>query len=566
MRKPRLIVVGIDSGCWEYLDPLIRRGEITNIARLRDNGTAGILRSVIPPVSSVAWASFMTGKNPGKHSLFDWLVYTGKDHDFRLFSGADRCGTPFTFYMNRAGLRVGLIDIPTTYPPQPLDGFVICGLDAQESSRRLTYPDSLLQTINQRYGQYEVEVPFSILYEQGETAYCKAWAEEEDRRTQIAIDAASDFDIDVLVLNYVILDRVNHVARDYQLCEAAIRCVDENIGRLLCAFPNTDFVILSDHGSRRTPKTFELKRWLYDRDYLVTKEKDRTSFEGINWALAELFQEWWGMNGFGERVLRKCTALLLFWSPAVVRRIFESVLYRVAPGAASHYRRGCEIDWTRTRLFAPCPTGMVWINSQDRFSTGGVSGPSQIRNLIHKFASEVQNETDPDTGQRIFEGVVQTNTAYTEPYVKDAPELYLDLSDSPYTLLQDARHIRPTSRHDTKYVVDSQTRFGDHSMNGLFVVCGPSFRKVIEDEFRVADLMDIPATLLYATGVPIPEDYDGHPLLDLFEEPFVEQWPVRYQQSADPVSHPGEAVSSVRLETEIAPEVVERLHALGYLE
>ena len=52
--------------------------------------------------------------------------------------------------------------------------------------------------------------------------------------------------------------------------------------------------------------------------------------------------------------------------------------------------------------------------------------------------------------------------------------------------------------------------YGSHRRDGVYVFAGRDFR---HDPARgQADLLDIPATLLYLYDVPQPEDYDGQPL------------------------------------------------------
>lgn len=68
----KTIVIGIDGACWEYIDPLLKECRLPNIRKLMDHGSYGILQSVLPPISPVAWSSILTGTNPGKHGVFGW--------------------------------------------------------------------------------------------------------------------------------------------------------------------------------------------------------------------------------------------------------------------------------------------------------------------------------------------------------------------------------------------------------------------------------------------------------------------------------------------------------------
>ena len=56
----------------------LAEGKLPNLAALRDRGDFKPLASTLPPISPVAWSSFQTGVNPGKHNIFDFLTLTNE--------------------------------------------------------------------------------------------------------------------------------------------------------------------------------------------------------------------------------------------------------------------------------------------------------------------------------------------------------------------------------------------------------------------------------------------------------------------------------------------------------
>ena len=68
--KPRVIVIGLDGGTWDLLQPMMAQGWMPHLARLVQEGAHGPLRSTLPPLTAPAWSSFMTGLNPGRHGVF----------------------------------------------------------------------------------------------------------------------------------------------------------------------------------------------------------------------------------------------------------------------------------------------------------------------------------------------------------------------------------------------------------------------------------------------------------------------------------------------------------------
>src|SRR3990172_11273772 len=84
----KVVLIGLDGGTYRVLNPLMEEGRLPNIARLLKNGSHGTLLSTIPPVTAPAWTSLLTGKNPGKHGIFNFLrmvtrEYTTKFYDWQ---------------------------------------------------------------------------------------------------------------------------------------------------------------------------------------------------------------------------------------------------------------------------------------------------------------------------------------------------------------------------------------------------------------------------------------------------------------------------------------------------
>ena len=84
-RKPtpwvrRLIIVGLDGQEPKLTDRFMAEGKLPNFKKLAESGSYHRLRSTFPSLSPVAWSSFSTGTNPGKHNIYDFL-----DRDLRTY-------------------------------------------------------------------------------------------------------------------------------------------------------------------------------------------------------------------------------------------------------------------------------------------------------------------------------------------------------------------------------------------------------------------------------------------------------------------------------------------------
>lgn len=126
----KVMVIGLDGATFRVIDPLVARGELPGLARLMAGGTRGTLESTLPPLSPTAWASFITGKNPGKHGIFDFLRRRPGSYEFLPVNGASIRARTLWSRLSEGGVRVGVVNVPMTYPPPPVNGFIISGMDS----------------------------------------------------------------------------------------------------------------------------------------------------------------------------------------------------------------------------------------------------------------------------------------------------------------------------------------------------------------------------------------------------------------------------------------------------
>jgi len=548
MSQKKTLVISIDSGCWDYLDPLLAAGRMPNVAQLIARGVRGALESTMPPITPVAFSSFITGTNPGKHGVFDWTVRRA-DGGMQPASALVRRGAPFWHYLNRAGVRVGLFNIPLTYPPQPIEGFLVPGITVPKNARNLTYPAQVLDWIEDRYGPYQVDVPRTLLKESLES-YVSAWLKYEEIQTDVVLMLMDKYDVDVLAFNYASLDRVNHFSPRQEHLEGVLTNVDAQVGRLVERYPEANFILMSDHGSRRIKSAFLLGKWLAQQGYAVYGEKslDIPTYE-INFALARYFQAR-EMNGTGERVVRNLLRGVLNVTPAVLRRRMWQAIYRTTPQALD-YRFTERLDWTRTRVFATSNSGPLIINQKglERDNTASEQKYEALRKVLIRDLLTVE---DPVNGGPVFSRVYRREEIYHGPALPQSPDLIADHYDSACDLIVDNDPGRFC-------FVNRLNRFGDHVRKGMFVLSGPDFEP--SDRRHVASILDIPATLLRLYDVAIPQDYDGRTLEEFLASEFVKRHPLR-AQTADAMEPT--PLTDDYTEAELQ-QMREHLRDLGYL-
>jgi len=148
----RAVILGFDGMDPELTERFIAEGRLPNLAKLREQGTFRKLRTTYPAISPVAWSTFMTGVNPGKHNIYDFLArdlgsylpylssaeIKGPKRNLKIgkytvplgsarIKGMRR-GIPFWHWLGDAGIFCSVIRVPVTFPPEKFPGVLLSGM------------------------------------------------------------------------------------------------------------------------------------------------------------------------------------------------------------------------------------------------------------------------------------------------------------------------------------------------------------------------------------------------------------------------------------------------------
>lgn len=550
-KRPRTLFVGLDAACWPYVTPLLEAGRLPTLKRLMDEGTWGTLLSTMPALTPAAWASISTGKNPGKHGIYDMLWRRPGSYEFHPTSGSRRLGTPFWQHLNRQGVRVGLVNVPFTHPPTPLDGFMVCGFGTPESAADITYPAEAIGHIRSQFGNYSPRGRLKDLRKTTSLAELLAGEREHQaQQAKIAAGLAHEYQVDVLVINLMLLDHVNHYATEYSQIEAAICQTDADIDYLIRNFEPDHVLLFSDHGSRRVRGEFLLHQWLVDGGYLARQPRrpaaQATALQNV---LARPGESGW---------LAKVNRRLLRVALPLVPGLWSNVEQRV-PFARQYVEWDGALDYGRSQLFPGSTySGNIYLNLTGREPNGVIAAEAKAALLV-ELAEKLSQISDPENGRPIFSGVYTADQLYHGPAAAHAPDLILDGYDTPWNAKGTFPGLinRPAIN---RYFLAERGDTGWHSKEGIFVFAGPAFGR--GPAGRQRHVMDLPATLLYLYGLPIPEDYDGTVMVETLASGVLDGRPITYQPG-DPATVA--AVDYSYSEDESA-EVLEHLRSLGYVE
>jgi predicted AlkP superfamily phosphohydrolase/phosphomutase len=558
----KTLVVGLDAACWGYIDPMLQTGRLPTLQKLITSGVCGTLHTTMPPWTPAAWSSIVTGKNPGKHGVFDMLQRQPGTYEFHPTSATMRRGTPFWSRLNKYGIKIGLVNVPFTYPLDAVDGFVVCGFGTPNNASTITHPPELRNEIIDKFGHYGPTVNSKLLRTASAEEILEVEGKHQALQTQIAIEYSRHFHVDVLVINLMVSDHANHRIADMEQIREAYFISDSHLKLLIEGFKPDNILLFSDHGSNRLKGYFLLSSWLHDQGYSKFVENLHAERRAaLNWILIQWLQGYHGWSGLGEKIVRNLFREGLQIIPPRFQRKILHGLEPTIPFAWDHVQYSDRIDYARSQVFpGSIYSGLIYLNLIGRNPNGIVS--IQDRNsLLSEISAKLLDIEVPETGQRLFSNVYTSEQIYAGPLLDQSPDLVLDAYDSGWNIQTGKYNSVPEEALNGYFVkLEGDKRdSGWHSKEGIFAFAGTDFNQELGP--IEGHVLDIPATLLHLYDVPVPEDYDGRVLSELFDSEYKDK-PVRYQPG-DPPSIVSEHEPYSSKESEM---LVDQLRALGYLE
>ena len=151
----RFLVLGLDGGTFDLLDPLMASGDLPFLKSMAKSGVKAPLRSVYPAKTIPAWYSFATGLDPGELGIFGFTEPDGGPGHSKLVQSF-RPAEAVWDRLSRTGRRVGIVNFPL-WSGYPVHGFILPGMF---SSSAPTFPGTLRAEVEGEIGgAYPSELP-----------------------------------------------------------------------------------------------------------------------------------------------------------------------------------------------------------------------------------------------------------------------------------------------------------------------------------------------------------------------------------------------------------------------
>ncbi len=557
----KVLFIGLDGATFDVLDPFIDRGLMPRLKQFIDEGVRGALETTIPPITPTAWVSWMTGKNPGKHGVFEFLLRrkgSGALPDTPVNSRS-RDGLPFWDVLGQMGRQAIVTNVPCTYPPAMVNGVMISDFLTPRGRHDFTYPESLIEEVESRFGPYELYI--TEVYTPGNVdKILDQLFTELEYKTKVNRYLMEQYGWDVFATHYWGTDRFQHElwhlldekhpSFDRKERDAHIgriheywHAVDSTIGEL-CDDVGGDATVYmgSDHGFGPIAKFLCFNVWLIDEGLLVLKRDALTLFKRAIFRL--------GLTpDLAYRSAMKMGLAHLRLSVGVTNR---SKLMKLANLLMLSLE---DVDWSRTVAFSKGNYGQIFINLRGRDEHGIVEPGAEYEAVMRQVIDKLRALADPEAQQPLIGPIWRREDLYTGPHIDEAPDLQFlpsDMANKPLGTLD---------LTSNKFITPVYGNSGDHRMHGIMLGRGPELRRGAR--FEGARIIDYAPTILHSFGVEVPSDMDGRVLEEIFTEEYLAENPVRVSTTASlDYDAPDKSPAMTEEESE---EIRARLRGLGYL-
>ncbi|MCK4226441.1 alkaline phosphatase family protein, partial [candidate division WOR-3 bacterium] len=559
-KRNKILIIGLDGASPDLIERWM--DDLPNLKKIKENGVFGSLNSTIPPFSCPAWNCFMTGKNPGKIGIFDFQVGLGQ-FDVSSYPAIVNLtyqdSLSFWDIISDVGLKVGIINVPLTYPPTELNGFMVSGFLTPPDATDYTYPEELRDEIYRFIPNYEptefVEMTAPELMRRREEGFLDANSLCIENTSRISDYLLRNKRWDVFVTVFTPLDRLQHYfwhhmdenhpkydesqAQKYRnVIKDFYQKLDGIIGELEGKLDEeTNIIIMSDHGFGPAYGYFHINNFLRESGFLSVEKPGRIKVLS-NYILKG-----------SKHLLRFIAKLGILELPFIKGAILgeKSWIRKLTPKNIKlehpymRSRSFLDIDWKNTKAYA-FGNNKIFINLKGRESKGIIEEGDEYEKIVRELKNALYGVRSPLTGKPLFAKIYEKKEIYKGKHTKEAPDLVVMGKEISFKM--------GTGKGEVFEIPGLQS--GDHRQEGLIMMKGPD----IKGGKRIsADILDIAPTVLYMEGIAIPSDIDGRVLKEVLNI----DYEIEYQE---PISREKD-VHKYSEEENI--ELQKRLKGLGYM-
>jgi predicted AlkP superfamily phosphohydrolase/phosphomutase len=464
------ITFGLDGANWPLIEPWMDDGLLPNIQRLREEGLWGVSRSVAPPTTCPNWKCYASSRGPDAHDVYWWERVNKETFETDTPDSTSFSAPELWDYLNESGRRVGIMNLPMSYPPRQVDGFMIAGGPPTKSDG-YTVPESLEQKIESEY-EYRVHPNTTIDGQSGRGV--EETLELIETRFETARRLFEQYDLDFFHLTIFYINVLQHNFWNAEPVKRGWKIIDKHIGHFLDE-GHTIF-LMSDHGCTEIETTFYVNEWLQQKDFLTldTSVSDYLMKTGITQERLGAIISTLRLKGFLTRVLP--------------RRVISKF---PRDDGLQHAGKFTKVNFEES-IAIGSGQGLIYVLEQP--------GTEAYETYRTELIEELSSMTTPA-------GTPLSTTIYTgEDIYPNGNPLY-----RPDIVFDQGPGVHTAGTVGYGQVMDDPSRWrAENVRDGLFLAHGDE----IEASGKISpiSILDIAPSILYAMDEDIPRDFEGDPV------------------------------------------------------
>jgi predicted AlkP superfamily phosphohydrolase/phosphomutase len=516
----RLLLIGFDSAAPALVEEGMREGWLPNLARLRERGAYGRLRTTSDWLVSSHWSSFSMGTPPNEHGCYHFLQWHADEMRIRRPDPGWMIREPFWRELAQRGTRVVVLDAPYTPPPksESYPGVEMCGWATSELIfPPFVHPQRMKDVVRRTYGRSLRRAGEGLAYERYaprplvELLHIRdQLVEIVERSAGLTCELMATEPWDLFLTVFGPSHRAGHmlwgagsVAGETgpevdRAMQDAVRDVyaatDRAVGTVLqAAGDDTPALVFSLIGMSHNTSRTDLLPTMLAR----VLAGDRSAAA----AHAKLG---------AASVLRR--AIPLPW-----RQVMKGWLPMAIQDRLSLFWRAGRADWSRTKAFSMTADvhGYVRINLRGREAQGIVDPGKEYDRVCTQVTEGLLTFVDSDTGEPVVQEVRRIDELFPAGGRRDAlPDLIVRWAPSPCAntrVIESPRfgHIPwPTPGKNPN------ARSGNHTADAFVVAVGDGIAPGSSVDAE-AHILDLPPTILALLGEQIPRYMTGEVIREI---------------------------------------------------
>ncbi len=509
----RTLVIGLESAELRLVEKWVAEGSLPFLGSMLRSCPLVSLRTPLHVLQTAVWPSLLTGVSPGRHGRYVlWSQIRNGTYDMHPPPTVPGSLRRYQEFLADRGIGTVLADIPSDVRVPGHRGMQIvdwstefhfgdCETEPREVAARIarevgSYPIAAFRVSGDSQSDH---LELARLLDEGvqlKGAFTR-WLLEQPGVEHVVSVFSEMHKAAHWLWKYMDDNHIDHEGSPPDL-RNAVRRVYEGVDRELAALaavlgPRDNLVVFSEQGMQANYRGDHLAETFLEALGLLVRNPslprpltDGTFARATNGRGAPA-----GDRSWLWRALKATRA-----------RIPEALKAPLRP----FRRRRADIDWRRTRVFRlPTDRNTYFrVNLRGREPLGCVEPGAEYDALLDRLETEVRALRNGATGAPAVLDVFRMRAMFPGERAEHLPDLAVEwAADAPIDSLQ-------SESVGTLSLAVRELRSGNHRAEGFLLASGPAF---VRGPARLTgDILQIPATLLGAHGLPQPAQFERGPL------------------------------------------------------